>query len=192
MKMLAFPWLIQVAYFFIFLFFQDDIIQISHTLPSSALPGSDVSFEIRLKISNVSDFAKFNLDLPEGVILKEKEPSTANFSQQGTIAKWVWQAVPRTNEIVLKCIMHLPENMKGSFTITGKFSFIQNNEKKVVEMTPHQIKVGTTDETAVADEKKQQEPGMDTEASGKVREEEKQENVVTQSKPAESFKPPVP
>jgi len=191
MKILGFPWLIKFTYFFIFLFFQDDIIQITHTLPSSASPGTDVFFEIRLKIGNVSDFAKFNLDLPEGVTIKEKEPSSANFSQQGTIAKWVWQALPRTNEIILNCIMHLPDNMNGVFTITGKFSFIQNNEKKVVEMTPHQIKVGTTDESAVVAEKKQQEAEKKEEILNKTEEATKQDNVVTQDKPTESFKPPV-
>lgn len=144
-----------VLLFLIFLF-QNDGIVISHNIPSSIKPGESVKVEFRIKKSGVTGFAKFNLDLPEGFIIKEIDNAGSSFTQQGTIAKWVWTVLPSGEEMVLKFNMTVGSDVQGTKNIGGKFSYILNNEKAVKEMEMHTIQVGEVS-TALTENQKEKE-----------------------------------
>lgn len=142
MSIFSFIFVFRNFFLFVTFLFQNDGIVITHNIPKSIKPGETIDVEVKIKKNTVTGFAKFNLDLPEGFTIKEKENAGSSFSQQGTIAKWIWTVLPATDEIVLKFSLTVSPNVRGMKSIGGKFSYILNNEKALKEMEVHNIQVG--------------------------------------------------
>jgi hypothetical protein len=127
---------------FIFGFFtEDNGITVTSNIPANIVAGQDVAIEIKVNKGGQSGFAKLQLDLPEGITIKEAEDKGANYSYNAGIAKWVWAALPTDNEIVVKITLVASETSLGAKTITSKYSFVENNNKQMVEMTPAEVNV---------------------------------------------------
>jgi hypothetical protein len=95
----------------------------------------------------LSGFAKLQLDLPEGFSVKEIDNKGANFTFTDGIAKWVWASLPADNELVVKANLVASSTATGVKTIGGKYSYVENNGKQVVEMTPAEITIGDDNST---------------------------------------------
>lgn len=156
MNIFSFIFTFRGVFLFLIFLLQNDGVVITHNMPSSIKPGETVNVELKIKKSGVTGFAKFNLDLPEGFTIKEKENAGSSFSQQGTIAKWVWTVLPAGEEMVLKFSMTAGTEVQGAKSIGGKFSYILNNEKAVKEMETHSIQVGEGS-PAIAENQKEKE-----------------------------------
>lgn len=141
-----------VKYLFIFinslflfvygLFSGDNGITVSSNIPASMAPGVEVPVELRVKKGGQSGFAKLQLDLPAGFNVKQVEDMGANYSFDDGIAKWVWASLPTDDELVVKCILIPDKDVSGPKTIGAKYSYVgENNEKKVVEMTPVEVTI---------------------------------------------------
>src|SRR5688572_24099587 len=112
---------------FIFGFFSGDGITVSSTIPQNMVAGQEVAIELRVVKGGMSGFAKLQLDLPEGITVKEAEDKGANYSYSEGIAKWVWAALPMENEIVVKVTLLATEGSTGQKTIGAKYSYVENN-----------------------------------------------------------------
>jgi len=123
------------------LFSEDNGITVSHTLPSKLVAGQEVPFELKVNKGGMNGFGKLQLELPEGIIVKESEEKGANYSYASGMAKWVWAALPMESEIVVKVTLYVEETTIGPKTISARYSFVVNNEKQVVEMTPAEVEV---------------------------------------------------
>ncbi len=119
----------------------DGGITVTHTIPANIVAGQDVVIELKVDKGNMSGFAKLQLELPEGVTIKESEDKGANYSYNEGMAKWVWAALPTENEIVVKLTIAAAESVTGLKTISAKYSYVENNVKQVVEMIPAEITV---------------------------------------------------
>lgn len=127
---------------FIFsLFNSDNGITITSVIPSKITAGKEVVMEIKVNKGNMSGFAKLQLELPEGMAAKESENKGANYTFDSGISKWVWASLPSESEIIIKITLISADDEKGLKTINAKFSFIENNIKQVVEMTPVEITI---------------------------------------------------
>ena len=127
---------------FIFsLFNGDNGITVTSVIPSTITAGKEVVMELKVNKGNMSGFAKLQLELPEGMAAKESENKGANYTFNSGIAKWVWASLPSENEIVIKITLISADDEKGLKTINAKFSFIENNTKQVVEMTPVDVTI---------------------------------------------------
>ena len=103
--------------------------------------GQDVTIELKVNKGGMSGFAKLQLELPEGIVLKEAEDKGANYSYNAGIAKWVWAALPMESEIVVKVTLFVEASSLGAKTISAKYSYVENNVKQVVEMVPAEVNV---------------------------------------------------
>jgi cell division septation protein DedD len=125
------------------LFGGDGAITITNTIPKTISPGKEVPIEIKITKGTMSGFAKFQLDVPEGLSIKEIDSRGANFTFADGIAKWVWSSLPSDNDVVIKATLVAASAANGSKTIGGKYSYVENNAKQVVEMAPVEIAVGS-------------------------------------------------
>ncbi len=120
--------------FVISFFAKPDGIGISANFPTGMKPGSEVDIELRIKKGGMGGFAKMQLEVPEGFSATEIDSKGANFSYNPGLVKWIWPALPGDDEIVLKFKLKADASMNGTKTITGKFSYVENNAKQVVDM----------------------------------------------------------
>ena len=103
--------------------------------------GTEVPIEITVTKGSMNGFAKLQLDIPAEFQIKEVDEKGATYTYNEGIAKWVWAALPTESEIVIKLIVIPASDNLGPKTISAKYSYVENNVKQVVEMTPAEINV---------------------------------------------------
>ncbi len=116
-------------------------INISSNIPKTIEVGQEAQIEFKISKNALLGFARFQIELPKGLVVSKNESIGADFTFNEGIAKWVWTKLPLENDIVIKATLKADTVSIGSKTITGKFSYVQNNEKQIVEMSPCEIKI---------------------------------------------------
>ncbi|MBA2611384.1 MAG: hypothetical protein H0U95_05405 [Bacteroidetes bacterium] len=123
------------------LFGGDNGITVSGNIPKTITAGQEVPIELKITKGSMSGFAKLQLELPEGLSLKELDNKGANYSYMDGVAKWVWASLPSDADIIIKATLVAAATTSGAKTIGAKYSFVENNAKQVVEMVPIEITV---------------------------------------------------
>lgn len=140
-----------VSVFLFSFFFGDTPVTISGSFPKNAKVATEFTAEIKINKGNIGGFAKLQLEVPQGFTVKELDSKTGNFSFASNIAKIIWTAMPSDPEFTVKFTVSADASAAGAKTIASKFSFVNNNNKEVVEMTPTEIMIGDAPaETPVA------------------------------------------
>jgi len=116
-------------------------INISSNIPKKIEVGQEAQIEFKISKNSLLGFARFQIELPKGLVVSKNESIGADFTFNEGVAKWVWTKLPLENDIVIKATLRADTVSIGSKTITGKFSYVQNNEKQIVEMSPCEIKI---------------------------------------------------
>jgi hypothetical protein len=119
-------------------FFGDDV-SITPKLPSTAKPGSEFVAEFVIKKGSVGGFAKLQIDIPQGLTVKELDSKGANFSTAPGSAKYIWTALPSESEFSIKMTVAVDPNARGAKPIGGRFSYIVNNAKQQVDFGPVEV-----------------------------------------------------
>ncbi len=131
-----------VSVFLFSFFFGDTPVTVTGNFPKTAKPNTEFAVEIKINKGGVSGFAKLQIEVPQGVTVKEVESKGGNFSFASGIGKIIWTATPSDAEFTVKFLMVGDATVSGSKTIASKFSYVNNNAKEVVEMTPAEILFG--------------------------------------------------
>jgi len=139
-----------VSVFLFSFFFGDTPVTLSGNFPKNAKVATEFIAEIKVNKSNIGGFAKLQLEVPQGFTVKELDSRTGNFSFATNIAKIIWTAMPSDPEFTVKFTISAEASAAGAKTIASKFSYVNNNNKEVVEMTPAEIIIGDASETPVA------------------------------------------
>ncbi len=119
--------------------FVGDGVSLSAKIPSSATPGKEFFIEVTIKKTNVSGFAKLQIDLPAGLTASEVESKGAAYTFENHHVKYIWTGLPNEEEITIKFAVQSHPAIVGTGQIIGKFSYIQNNTKELVEFGPIDI-----------------------------------------------------
>ncbi len=122
-------------------FSNDGSISVSGTFPKSMKPGTEAVVELTVKKGSLGGFAKLQLELPVGVTVKEIDSKGASFTAAPGLAKWIWTSLPSEADMVVKFNLVADATANGTKTIGGKFSFVENNNKQVSEMTPVEVAI---------------------------------------------------
>jgi cell division septation protein DedD len=130
-----------ISLFFYSLFSGDGGITISNTIPTEMPPGHEVKVNITVSKGSMSGFAKLQLEIPAGLAVREADSKGATFSINEGLVKWVWASLPSDNDLVLSLILISEPDASGKLLVTGKYSYVDNNAKQVVEMPPVEITV---------------------------------------------------
>ncbi len=139
-----------VSVFLFSFFFGDTPVTISANFPKSANVATEFTAEIKINKGSIVGFAKLQLEVPQGFTVKELDSKTGNFSFATNIAKIIWTSMPSDQEFSVKFAISADASAAGAKTIASKFSYVSNNNKEVIEMTPVEIMIGDGSTTPVA------------------------------------------
>jgi hypothetical protein len=134
MKQLVFSFLILVT---AGAFAQD--LTATQTIPASAAAGSSFTVEININRGSINGFMKFFQELPAGFTATEIDSKGGSFSFADNGAKVVWIAPPNEPTYTVSYKVTVPPDASGTKTITAKFSYINNNERKIFDFEPKTI-----------------------------------------------------
>lgn len=117
-------------------------ITINGNFPSSMSAGSSIDADVKINKGTVGNFAKYQMDVPAGVIVTSIDAKNGNFTFENQRAKIVWVSVPSDPEFTIKLKVQAASDAPSSVTFSQKFYYLENNEKKEVEATPVVISIG--------------------------------------------------
>lgn len=137
-----------VSIFLFSFFFGDSPVSITGNIPKNAKPGTEFVAELKIVKGSVGGFAKLQFEVPQGFTVKELESKGGNFSFANNMGKIIWTSTPNDAEFIVKFTVSTDASIAGLKTLTSKYSYVNNNVKEVVEMTPAEIMIG--DETSTS------------------------------------------
>ena len=130
-----------LSFAFLNLFDIQDV-EITHNIPDYLVSGKTYDIDIIIKKGDIQGFAKFQMDVPDGINVKAVETGGSSFTFKSNVVKNIWMKVPEESEIILSYKFEVAANMAGSGTVDGRFVFIKDNERFSVEMPKHDVKIG--------------------------------------------------
>ncbi len=155
-----------LALFFYSLFLDNGTVTVKGNFPANIKPGTEVTAELIVNKGSMGGFAKLQIEVPEGVTVKESDSKGATYSFAGGIGKWIWTGVPSDQEFTVKLILVADASVSGTKQIGAKYSYVENNNKQIVEMTPVEVVFGEGSSTpAVAETTPAATPTVDATAA---------------------------
>ena len=70
----------------------------------------------------------------EGIVVKEKRNDGSSFTFKNNEALFIWYDLPNEKNIEITYVISANENITGMKKIIGDFSFINDNERKQLEL----------------------------------------------------------
>ncbi|MBX2983234.1 MAG: hypothetical protein KF843_11225 [Flavobacteriales bacterium] len=129
------------------LIFGSDV-SIVQDMPSHLDPGTETRVTVTVNKAQVSGFAKLQIDLPPGLTATAIDTRGASFTFADGKAKFIWMALPTQASFKVSYTLTADANLSGSLPVTARLSYIEDNERKTVDMAPATLIVGSG--TAVA------------------------------------------
>lgn len=130
---------------------------ITPNVPAQVEPGSEFTFELKIFKGNISGFAKVQQDMPEGFTATEMDSKGASFTFSENKVKLIWMSLPAEEEFTVTFKVNVASGVSGEKTIGGKFSYLENNERKSYDIPVKTITVGSA-AAAQAQEQPQTQP----------------------------------
>jgi len=101
-------------------------------MPKSIAPNANITVEIKINKGGITNFAKYQMDVPAGVTITEGDSKTGNFTFEANRAKIVWVSIPTDPEFVVTLKLN-SGSVSGANVFNHKFYFLDNGVKKEVE-----------------------------------------------------------
>ncbi len=117
-------------------------VTVSTNMPSSLASGSNTDVEVKINKGSISNFAKYQMDVPAGVTVAEIDSKSGNFTFENNRAKIVWVSVPSEAEFTLKFKVSVSASAPAEGAVIQKFYFLENGAKKEVEAEPMNVAFG--------------------------------------------------
>ncbi len=130
--------LISMSFVTIFL---SDGIEIESNLPNELVRDSTYIVEVVIKKGDLFGFAKFQQNFPEGFDAKPVETAEASFTYADGRMKFIWMALPETDEVKISYAVTAQQGAPSESMVDGKFSYIQDNERKSYDIPNKTISV---------------------------------------------------
>lgn len=113
------------------LYFGGDV-SVTEVLPEYAKPGDTFEVQIEIEKGDREGFAKWQQAIPQGFIATKGETEGGTFSFKNQEIKIIWLALPQTEKFVVTFTLQSEPSLLGEFKFNGKFSYIEENERKEV------------------------------------------------------------
>ncbi|MCC6182548.1 MAG: SPOR domain-containing protein [Bacteroidia bacterium] len=110
-------------------------ITITANIPSISA-GSSAEAEIKISKGTVTNFAKYQMDVPAGIIVTAVDAKSGNFTFENQRAKIVWVSIPSDAEFTIKLKIQAASNAPNPSVFNQKFYYLENSEKKEAEAPP--------------------------------------------------------
>jgi len=129
-----------IGVLFINILFSGDI-SVTMDLAGQINAGKELKVQITLKKGDLTGFSRFQMDLPPGITATNIYSANADFSFKDQKVRLIWLRLPEDENITVSFNIQCNEHLKGSFDVAGKFSYIENNERKTVDIQPKTLAI---------------------------------------------------
>ena len=132
--------------------FSDENVEITHNIPSYLVAGKSYNVDFVIKKGAITGFAKFQIELPDGLSIRAIETQGSSFTFKEHVVKNIWMKIPETPEITLSYQVEVGSNLEGTGDIKARFVYIKDNERFTVGMESFSVDIGDGSGVIVAGE----------------------------------------
>lgn len=100
-------------------------------MPASVAPNANLNIEVKINKGSISNFSKYEIELPEGFSATEGKSKTGYFTFEKNKVKIVWVTLPTESEFIISFKLKTPSN-NAPFVLNHKFYYIESGVKKEV------------------------------------------------------------
>lgn len=122
------------------LLFQGDVSVVVNA-PSEVVAGTEFEVQVTINKGESQNFSRLLQNLPAGLTATSIETSNADFSFDNKRARFIWLRLPGEKQINVSYKIKVDPRLKGTFTIDGKFSYIDENERRSVNVESKSITI---------------------------------------------------
>ena len=136
---------INIIGFLLFTILNINDVVITHTAAKEIAIGQAVEVNLIINKNNFSGPGRLRLDLSqaEGITVKENMSDGSSFTFKDNEVLFIWYDLPSDKSIVISYTIIAKENSNGIKKIAGDFSFINDNERKQLEVPALIFKVNS-------------------------------------------------
>jgi hypothetical protein len=116
-------------------------ISIHLNVPEQINAGTEIKVEITLDKGKLSGFSRFQMELPNGLTATNIQSANADFSFKDQKVRLIWLRMPEDETITVAFSIKCDDRLKGNFDLTGKLSYIDNNERKSIDIQPKTLTI---------------------------------------------------
>jgi hypothetical protein len=127
-----------------------DPVSVKMTVPSVVGAGQEFRVTITIDKGDLEEFSRLQQELPAGLEARQENSGSADYSFDNQRVRFIWLKLPSENPIILNYRVLVKERLKGTFTLGGEFSYVENNERKSVNLQSENINI-TPSPTITAD-----------------------------------------
>ena len=127
-----------------------DPVSVKMTVPSVVGAGQEFRVSITIDKGDLEEFSRLQQELPAGLEAEQENSGSADYSFDNQRVRFIWLKLPSENPILLNYKVKVNERLKGTFTLGGEFSYVENNERKSVNLQTENINI-TPSPTIAAD-----------------------------------------
>ena len=107
--------------------------------PSEVVAGKEFEVKVTIQKGDLESFSRLQQIFPAGLKATPSISSNADFTSEEKRVRFIWLKLPEQNEFTVVYKIKPDERLKGTFTIDGKFSYIDDNERKSISSVSQPI-----------------------------------------------------
>jgi hypothetical protein len=120
--------------------FQGDI-SVTLNAPGEVVAGTEFEVEITVNKSELASFSRLQQNLPAGLTATSENTSNADFTFKDKKARFIWLRMPDEQQFTITYKVKVDPRLKGLFNIEGKFSYIEENERRSISVNSSEINI---------------------------------------------------
>ena len=124
-------------------------VSITANLPTQMVANSKFTAEVNIVKGELSNFAKYQIDVPLGYVITPIDIKGGNFTFENQRAKLVWVSLPTDESFSISYQIEVNSSAADTGILAQKFYYLENNEKKVVESKPITVTIGSIQMTSI-------------------------------------------
>jgi hypothetical protein len=129
-----------------------DKINIQMEVPGEVVAGEDFQVNIVIEKGRLEEFSRFQQEWPAGFTVVSENSGSADFSFENRRVRFIWLKLPAKSDISISYRVRINERLKGELTISGEFSYVENNERRSILLDEKKIMVSPSPDIAASDQ----------------------------------------
>lgn len=109
-------------------------ISVKVDIPGKAEAGKEFIVNVTIQKGSLEEFSRFQQEIPAGLTVSAMNSGTADFSFDKQRLRFIWLKLPAQEEINIFYKVMVDKRLKGEFSIPGEFSYVENDERKSIEL----------------------------------------------------------
>lgn len=128
-------------------FFTQSEMNISFETPNEIAAGESFIMDVKINKGEISNFAKLQLNFPEGFTAELLEGKGGTFTFYDQKMKLIWISLPSDPEFTVKLKVATDRSIAGDFNFSGKISFVKDGERMSKDLVTSNINVSPNTNT---------------------------------------------